>query len=325
MRVFDLHADTMMDISNKVEHGERDVLAKYHIPDYKKGEVGGQIFALWVPNAKDAAEEYFTKVPESAQETMMMVLARSFREFHESKDIEIAYNAEDIERIYASGKEAILLGMEGYYGFNGEPGMIDLMYDLGFRHGMLTSNDDNEFASGVEFTGEDHGLTPLGVETVKRMEELGMIIDVSHASVKGFWDIMENTTGPIIASHSNAYTLCPVPRNLNDDQLKALAARGGVVGMNTWKGFIKEDMDSADVNDLAKHARYIADLIGVEHVACGFDFCNYFSMDDTTPGIRTAGDAQNFVQALRDVGFTEEEVQMIAWDNALRVIRDILG
>ncbi len=325
MRVFDLHTDTMMDIANKADAGETDILAKYHMPDYKRGEIGGQIFALWMPKKMEDANAYFTKQHNTPQEVMMTMLSKVFREFHDSKDIEIAYTGSDIERIYDSGKMPIMLGIEGFYGFNGEPGMIDMMYELGFRHGMLTWNDDNEFASGVEYTGEDHGLTPLGVETVKRMEKLGMLIDVSHASVKGFWDIMENTTCPIIASHSNALTLCSAPRNLNDDQLRALAERGGVVGMNTWKGFIKDDMETADVNDLAKHARYIADLIGVEHVACGFDFCNYFDMNDTTPGIRTAGDAQNFVQALRDVGFTEEEVQAIAWDNALRVIKEVLG
>ena len=325
MRVFDLHTDTMMDIANHAGKGETDILARYHMPHYLKGEIGGQIFALWVPTSFDLAEEYFTESSGTPQEIMMRMLSRSFKEFHETDVVEIAYNAGDIERIYDSGKIPILLGIEGFYGFNCEPGMIDMMYELGFRHGMLTWNDDNEFAAGVEFTKEDYGLTPLGIETVKRMEKLGMLIDVSHASYNGFWDILNNTTCPIIASHSNAWSLCNAPRNLKDDQLLALKERDGVIGLNTWKGFITEDEVSADVNKLAVHARYIADLIGVEHLACGFDFCNYFDESETTPGIENAGETQNFIRALRDVGFTESEVQAIAWDNALRVIRKVLG
>ena len=325
MRVFDLHTDTMMDIANHVGKGEKDILAKYHLQDYKDGEIGGQIFALWVPKKYEDAADYFTESNGTSQEIMMRMLARSFKEFHDYGTVKIAYNAEDIERLYDSGQIPVLLGFEGFYGFNGEPGMIDMMYDLGFRHGMLTWNDDNEFASGVEFTDEDRGLSHLGVETIKRMESLGMLIDVSHASQKTFWDIMDVTTGPIIASHSNAWTLCNAPRNLRDEQIKAIAERDGVIGMNGWKGFICEDMETATVHDLARHARYIADLVGPEYVGCGFDFSNYFDPTEGTPGIENAGKCQNFVRALFDVGFSEKEVQAIAWDNALRVIRKVLG
>lgn len=325
MRVFDLHTDTMMDVSNKVGKGETDVLGKHHMPDYKAGEVGGQIFALWVPPTVEDGAEYFTENLTGPQDIMMRMLARNFREFRDYHTMELAYTGTDIERIYDEGKSPVLLGIEGFYGFNGEPGMIDVMYNLGFRHGMMTWNNDNEFASGAEFEGEDKGLTELGVYTVKRMEELGMLIDVSHLSFRSFWDVMDATTGPVIASHSNAWSLCPCARNLKDDQIKAIAERGGVIGMNTWKGFIMEDMEAATEKDLARHARYIADLVGPEYVACGFDFCNYFSEEDPTPGIRSAADAQNFLQALREVGFSEKEVEMIAWDNALRVIKKVLG
>ena len=326
MRVFDLHTDTMMDVANKVGKGETDILTKYHVPDYKKGEVGGQIFALWVPPTIEDGEEYFTDKLTGAQDIMMRMLARNFREFRDYKAVELVYTGTELERVADEGKKIpILLGIEGFYGFNGEPGMIDLMYDLGFRHGMMTWNNDNEFASGAEFEGEDRGLTELGRYTVRRMEQLGMLVDVSHLSFRSFWDVMDVTTGPVIASHSNAWKLCPCARNLKDDQIRAIAERGGVIGMNSWKGFIMEDMEKATEHDLARHARYIADLVGHEYVACGLDFCNYFSEDDPTPGIRDASECQNFVQALRDVGFSEKEVEDIAWNNALRVIKKVLG
>ena len=167
MNVFDLHADTMMDIYNRVGAGETDVLAKHHLPQYEEGGVGAVIYALWMTNQFAELAEYFPETfpetPESAQEAMVKVMARSFREFRDTDAVELARTAEDIERIRSKGKVAVLLGLEGFYGFGGEVGMVDVMYELGVRHGMLTWNDDNEFASGVEFEGEDKGLSPRSV------------------------------------------------------------------------------------------------------------------------------------------------------------------
>ncbi len=325
MKIFDLHTDTMMDIANRMYEGETDVLRKHHLPQYEQGQIGAMIYALWMTNDFQELSEYFPEPPGSAQETMIRVLARSFEEFKSTSAVEVARSAEDIDRIRSAGKIPVLLGLEGFYGFHGELGMVDVMYDLGFRHGMLTWNDDNEFAAGVEFADEDFGLTDLGAKAIQRMEELRMLIDVSHASEKTFWDIMEQTSCPVIASHSNAWSLCNAPRNLKDDQIRAIAGRGGVIGLNTWKGFLCEDMETATVKDMARHARYIADLVGTEHVACGFDFCDYFDENDGTPGIMNAGESQNLISALAEEGFTEAEQQAIAWDNAMNVIRKVLG
>lgn len=324
MTIFDLHADTMMDICNRAGVGETDILATRHLPQYKRGNVGAVLYALWTSNEFEELSSYFTEPPGTGQETFIRVLGRSFREFHDTDAVEIAHTADDIDRIRRAGKVAILLGLEGFYGFKGEAGMIDAMYDLGFRHGMLTWNDDNEFASGVEFRGEDYGLTAAGREVVRRMQKLGMLIDVSHASEKTFWDILEETSGPVIASHSNTFALCGAPRNLKDEQIRAIAERGGVIGLNTWKGFLCDDMSKATVLDLARHARYIADLVGPEYVACGFDFCDYFDESDGTPGIMNAGESRNFIDALARFGFTEQEQKLIAWDNAMAVIRKVL-
>lgn len=324
MRVFDLHADTMMDIANRYALGEREVLSRRHLPHYRQGEVGALIYALWTTNTFGEFEEYLEDAEGSAQQVMIRLLARSFQELKATEGIEVATTAADIERIQAAGKVAVLLGLEGVYGFEGELGMFDVLYDLGFRHAMFTWNDDNEFAAGNEFYSEDYGLTDLGVQAVKRMEELGMLIDVSHVSEKTFWDIMENTSCPIMASHSNAWSLCPCSRNLKDDQLRAIAERGGVIGMNTWRGFIKPKDAPATVDDLAAHARYIADLIGPEHVGCGFDFANYFDDEDAMlPGLAHAGEAQGFVHALERAGFSDTEIQAICWDNAMRLISKV--
>ena len=325
MDIFDLHSDTMMDIVNKTEQGKRDVLSTYHIPQYRRGEVGAIIYALWTTNDFGSMDEYFSTHTDSAQEAMIRMLARSFDEFRNTDAVEVALNTEDIRRIRADGRIAVLLGFEGFYGFCGEPGMVNVMHSLGFRHGMLTWDDDNEFASGASFTGEDKGLTAAGRDAVRRMEQLHMLIDVSHASEKTFWDIMEQTSCPIMASHSNAASLCSAPRNLKDEQIRAIAESGGVIGLNSWKGFICEDQETSTVADLARHAAYIADLVGPEYVACGFDFCDYFDENDGTPGIMNAGESQNFISALKEEGFTGKELEGIAWNNGMRMIRSVIG
>ncbi len=330
MKVFDLHADTMMDITNSMAKGERDVLARKHLPAYKKGEVGGLIYALWVPTTFEIIREF---MPEddplaakegTSQQIMMRMLAASFREFHETSAVKLCHDTKEMEAAEKEGRIPVILGIEGFYGFEGEPDMIDMMYHLGFRHGMLTWNDDNEFASGAEFTGTDKGLTEKGVAVIKRMEQLGMLIDVSHASEKTFWDIVKNSSSPLMASHSNAWSLCQVPRNLKDDQIKAMAERDGVIGMNGWLGFIEKDL-KADVDSLAAHARYIADLVGHRHVGCGFDYADYLGENQLTPGLETAAETQGFIEALARQGFTDSQIEDIAWNNAHRVIKAVLG
>ena len=173
------------------------------------------------------------------------------------------------------------------------------MYNLGYRLAALTWNEKNILGTGA---GENscEGLTEIGKKAVRKMNEIGMIVDVSHANEKTFWDIAEISTKPFIASHSNARTLCDVPRNLTDEQIKAVAQSGGVIGVNGYIGFIKKcdfsspapienpDLSSKpDLKDLADHIDYIAGLVGVDYVGLGFDFCEYLSeeLKDTNPKI----------------------------------------
>lgn len=317
MKIFDCHSDTMTDIMTKRRKGEKEIIRRYHTPDYNKGEVGGIMYGLWTDPDMD-----------DHQTSLFRTLGSAFEEFDEMDTAELAYNSDDVRRIQATGKVAIMLGIEGFDGFKGDISLLHMMYNLGFRHGMLTWNNDNAFAAGIGHIGPGDGLTNLGKEALKVMEDLHMIIDVSHASEKTFWDIMENTTSPVIASHSNAYALCPDKRNLKDEQIKAIAKRGGVIGMNSWSAFI--DKHDANVDKLAEHAKYISDLVGVEHVCCGFDFCWYLEDEDgedeenMTPGIGRSSDAQNFLNALSDKGMNNQEIEAIAENNILTAFDKIL-
>ena len=319
MKIFDCHSDTMADIRNRVFAGEHDVIRNRHLPLYDKGGVSGLLYAIYLD--ADLGDP---------QRTMLEILRTSFVEFDAVQDrLAIGYTAGDLARIMDGGRTAVLLGLEGLDGLGTEPDWLHTLYHLGFRHAMLTWSTDNAFAAGSAHEGPGDGLTDLGAEALRLMERLGMLVDVSHASEKTFWDVVAHTEKPFIASHSNAWSLCHAKRNLKDDQIRAIAERGGVIGMNAWGSFI--DPVHATVDRLADHAAYIADLVGAEHVACGFDFCGYLSEDDPdtianeTPELANSGDCLHFIDALRRRGFSETDIDGIASGNFLRVLGRVVG
>ncbi len=204
-------------------------------------------------------------------------------------------------------------------------------YELGLRHASLTWNEANSFATGVRANRENKGLTLAGKRAVKIMEELGIIIDISHADEKTFWDIMDVTSVPIIASHSNAYNLCPVNRNLKDDQVKAIANSGGIVGVNSWPEFV--DKENPSLSKLVDHIDYLVNLAGVDHVAFGFDFTDFledtavssFKTGDTviTPGINSATEIPNIIKALQARGYSNQDLEKICYKNLRDLFRII--
>lgn len=161
------------------------------------------------------------------------------------------------------------------------------------------------------------------------MEELGMIIDVSHANEKTFWDIYNNTTKPFIASHSNAKSLCNHKRNLTNEQIKAIASRDGVIGINAYKGFVAIDSYKQNLERFVDHIEYIISLVGVRHVALGFDFCEYLYADkkeeEINPqGLENASKAMAVIDELYRRGYSESDIRKIAFENFMRVIETIL-
>lgn len=322
MRTFDCHSDILIDITNKRMQGEKNILKNYHIKRLEKGNIGGTILAVWI-------DPKFVNKPT---QRMLDILGATCDEFRETKEYAaIAYNAEDINNIQNSGKLAVVLGMEGLSGLKGNISLLSMLYRLGIRHTMLTWNEENEFATGVGSPNKGNGVTELGVKALKKMEDLGILIDSSHGNEKTFWDIYENTTKPFIASHSNAYSICAASRNLKDEQIKAIAERRGIIGMNAWPEFIHEQKPS--VEKLANHIDYIAELVGIDYIGFGFDFCDYlnsetlsFSESDcfATPGLEDASKVPNLLDILIKRGYKNEDIEKIAYKNIMRVFQEVL-
>ena len=298
MKIFDLHADLGFDIHEHFKKGEKDVLKKYHNDKVLKGEVSNIAMASYF-------EGY-----QSWDEMKAMIL-----------DCETELNNQDVwHRVLTKedlkvDKPLALMSVEGMCGIKeNEEECIQWMYDHGIRLASLCWNDENALATGVR-GNEEHGLTEKGKNVIRKMDELKMVIDVSHTNEKTFWDIMDTSNGLVIATHSNVYNLCNHPRNLKDEQIKAIAAKKGLIGMNAYPPFIKEKNLVVNVDELARHAAYIKDLVGIEVLACGFDFMDFWPgyEDKYIEEMKNASEVQSFIQALKNHHFSDEEIERIAY------------
>lgn len=148
-----------------------------------------------------------------------------------------------------------------------------------------------------------------------------MVVDVSHLNDGGFWDVMDLAAGPVIASHSNCRALCDVRRNLSDNQLRRIRDTGGVVGLNAFHGFVHAEPRQQTARTLALHAVHMAEVMGVEHVGCGFDFCEFMGPgNEGAEGLESAAHIRNLFYWLEKLGMNRQELEMIARGNFLRVL-----
>lgn len=246
----------------------------------------------------------------------------------------LAGTVEDILHAKRLGKFAVTFDIEGMNALNGDINMIGLYHALGVRQMLFAYNLNNEAAGGCH--DSDIGLTDFGRAIVKEMNRVGMIVDCSHASCHTTMDIMVESTVPVVFSHSNPIAICDHQRNIRDEQIKACAETGGVVGINGMGIFLGEN----DISNktLLQHICYVSDLVGAEHVGLGFDFSPEIDIDIgtilksrpdywptgqryDTPGIKHAGPSQipELVDGLYDRGFGDKEIRGIIGENFRRV------
>lgn len=252
-----------------------------------------------------------------------------------SDKIAPVYRPEDIRKNAAAGKISGMLTIEEGGCCKGSLGVLRRMYELGARMMTLTWNHENELASPNVVPGgggdiwpcqpnTETGLKERGFEFLAEMEKLHMIVDVSHLSDKGFWDIAEHSTRPFAASHSNCRALAPHCRNLTDEMIRAMAERGGLVGLNYCSGFLdnqpRPQLCRSTTALMAKHAAHFKQVGGIEIIGLGSDFDGIggkLEMDDCSK-------LPLLAEALRKEGFTEDEVERIFYRNAQRFFEENL-
>jgi membrane dipeptidase len=303
MKIIDLHADIGMDVLAKHKKGERDVLKRRHIEKLKQGDIGLVGMAC------------FFEGKETLEDLKDMV--KTLRK-------EILANADTLHFYLGStlhpDKLNAMMTIEGLCALKDNvPTTLKWLYKQGVRVASLSWNDENALSTGVK-GDPTRGLTTLGRKAIRVMNELGMIVDVSHTSEKSFWDILATSQKPVIATHSNARFLCNVERNLSDQQIKAIAQNKGLIGLVAARHFIAGDTTQQTADTLAKHARHICDIAGIDVLAIGFDYMDFlegpFGSSAMATDLQDASQSQNLLNALAENGFDADQVTKIAWENA---------
>lgn len=226
----------------------------------------------------------------------------------------------DLKQIPDLTRLGILLSVEGGEILGEDLFMLDVIFKLGVRALGLTWNQRNALAAGVGEPDNHLKLSNFGQEVVQRMNKLGMLVDVSHLNEAGFWHVLEVSKDPIAATHSCAKALCAHPRNLTDQQLRALGRHKGVVGVNFYPQFLKET-GTVTRADVVRHICHIAEVAGVETVGLGSDFDG---IEETPEGLEQVADYHYLLEDLMKIGFSTQEVEQIMGRNFIRLLSDVL-
>jgi membrane dipeptidase len=333
--VFDGHNDALTsDDHALLATGRPD--GHLDLPRMRDGGVRGAIFAVFTPSEVEERQpvqrddgvlefELAAEVPHRDAAAFASSAAGRLVALERDGQVRIARGVADLDAAAEDdGPPAAVLHLEGAEAIDPELESLELWYAGGLRSLGPVWSRPNRFAHGVPFLSPSSpdtgpGLTHAGAELVKRCAELGILVDLSHLNEAGFWDVAALDVGPLVASHSAAHQLCPTSRNLTDRQLDAVASTGGLVGIVFACPFLRADFaDDPDtpLELIARHAAYVADRIGIEHVGLGSDF------DGATipASLGDVAGVPRVLDALAAEGFNDDEVARVAWGNWRRVL-----
>src|SRR5215208_4462618 len=257
----DLHSDLPLGLLKRRFDGSEGSLATEWLPRLRAGGVDVVVCAVYI-------DSIF--LPEGALRRSVQLVDALLEEIAACPEIELALTLADVERITAEGRIAALLAFEGAEPLGQDLAALRLFHRLGLRMLSFAWMRRTAFGDGTWENDSRGGLTRLGHAAIEEMNRLKIIVDISHASDQTTWDVLETSTRPVIASHSNARALHDHPRNITDDMIKAIAASGGVVGAVAVAGFIATR--DASIARWADHIDHIKGLVGIDHIAVGFDF-----------------------------------------------------
>jgi membrane dipeptidase len=340
--VFDGHNDVLLRLWRNMKAGG-DPVAEFaqgtpsgHIdgPRSKAGGLAGGLCAIYIPSGDlvlqepDAEGTYVTPLAAPLELapslTIAMEMASVALKLDRAGAWRLCRSTADIRKAMNDGVFAAVMHMEGCEAIDGNLDNLDVFYAAGLRSLGPVWSRHNIFGHGVPFafpmtTDTGPGLTGAGFELVKACNRLGIMIDLSHITEKGFWDVAKTSDQPLIATHSNAHALTPVARNLNDRQMDAIKESGGIAGLNYAVTMLRADgRDAAatPLSDMIRHIDYMVERMGIDHVALGSDF------DGATipQEIQDAAGNQNLVAALKTGGYGDEEVKKLCRGNWLRVL-----
>lgn len=323
--VVDAHFDLLMDVLDKREKGRCRVIEEDHLPSMKRAGLDVVVSSLFI------SDNY---VPDMALRRALDQIGALHHELDESGDkLALCRTWDEVESARSDGKLAIILSFEGVEPISNDLGLLRIFYELGVRGVGLVWSRRNYAGDGCFFSnrreGKKGGLTDFGVKLLDEIASLGMFLDVSHLNDEGFQDVLDFYEGPFIASHSNCRSLMGTMRNLTDDQISALAKRGGVMGMNCCSTFVADEAKVGPVTakHLADHVDHIKNLVGIEHVGFGFDFCDMFRTNSGSTSydcISGYSHVSDLTAELLTRGYSEDEIAMVMGENLASFYRDKL-
>ncbi|ERJ12977.1 dipeptidase [Haloplasma contractile] len=311
MKVFDMHCDTLL---RCLESNQTESLISndFHVSfeNMKRGHYLAQVFACFVD----------TGTTNSPYELCNKMIDQFYLDVEGSDDVRFAGNYDDLMDNIKDNKLTAMLSIEEGAAIEGSLEKLKHFYNRGIRFITLTWNYENEIGyPNYKYEHQHKGLKPFGIETVEAMNDLGIIVDVSHLSDAGFYDVLKVSKKPFVATHSNSRSLHEHPRNLTDDMIKQLGNTGGVTGINYVAGFLGNH-DLARAEDVVQQMKHIVDKGGIEVCSIGSDFdgCK-------TPELKLQDAAHvPYLLDLMSKEFTDDEIDQITYKNIMRVIKETL-
>ena len=315
MFICDCHCDTLTELYNKNASLYEN---EQHFDIKRQIALGGglQFCAIYVPT------EVF-RYQGGLRYTLCLLdkYNQEIKKLHENGiDVLQVRTAEDAGNVLKH-KAATLLAIEEGGAIDGSLEALRCLYELGVRAMTLTWSNRNDIADGINEEATGSGLTLFGKQVVAEMNRLGMLVDVSHISTAGFWSVIETSTKPIIATHSNAKSLCSHPRNLNDEQIKALAQNCGLAGITFAGQFLEEDWRNACIESVYKHIDYMLNLIGNDdHIGFGSDFDGISHPPYNIQGVQ---DYKPLIEYLSKY-YSDETINKITHQNVINLLQKVL-
>lgn len=313
MKVIDMHCDTITRLYHNNKQGLLDNDGHLDLKKMKSGDYLLQNFAMFT-NLKNTSNPFLT---------VNQYINYYYQEIEKYPDyIKPVFSYQDIIDNMNNNIMSSLLTLEEGAVVNNDLSLLQHYYRLGVRMITLTWNYENGIGyPNVPKINTKDGLTAFGIDYIKEMERLGIIIDVSHLSDAGFYDVYYNTTKPFVASHSNARSICKANRNMTDDMILKLASRNGVIGINFYSAFLNDNDDGMSyLKDIVRHILYIRDLAGIDCIGLGSDFDGI----DCELELKDSSGYQMLYDALVDAGLVKEEIEKIFYKNVLRLYQEVL-
>lgn len=314
----DSHCDTPMFFSQNIDFGSRDSRILVDLPKMKDGRLDATTMVCYLPQPK-AGETFQEKVPFSvdgpkAYADLIFDKIETIVDRYSDR-VAFARCREDVIKNKLAGKKSIMIGIENGLAIEDDISNVEHFAQRGIVYITLCHNGDNQICDSARGSNTHGGVSEFGAKVIAEMNRLGVAVDLSHGAESSFYDALEISRSPIVCSHSCCRSICDVPRNLTDDQMKALAQHDGVMQVTLYHGFLKSDGE-ASIRDAIDHLNHAVDVMGIDHVGLGSDFDG----DGGVAGIADASEMINFTIKLLEQRYSYEDIRKIWGENWFRVV-----